>query len=148
MMNLISLAVLIYSFLNFALAGEWLTAGGQFCIDKCRYHYDNYYFYWCHVSDMTRHFSDGQDGPWGSYIYEDTSPDTHLKWDYCVPSIPSVLDNFDEYVSQGDSVENSEWSENYSGEQVTDLLRNETNIHPKGPMTTLYKLTKCNGKYN
>ena len=144
-MNFILLAVLLYNFQSFSLAGEWLTAGGQFCIDKCRYHYDQYYFYWCHVSDMTRHYSDGQDGQnfWGSYIYEDTSPETHLKWDYCVPSTASVLDKSDDSLSEEVYSENTELPE-----QSLVSSGNDTLIHPKGPMTTLYKLTKCSGKVN
>ena len=42
------------------LAGEWQTTGGQYCIDKCQYHDDEYYFYWCHVSDPAQVYSDGK----------------------------------------------------------------------------------------
>ena len=43
------------------MAGEWQTTGGQYCIDKCQYHDDEYYFYWCHVSDPAQVYSDGTD---------------------------------------------------------------------------------------
>lgn len=74
-----------------ALAGEWQTTSGQLCIDKCAYHYDEYYYYWCHVSDPTLYYSDRN--VWGGWGYNDNSPDTNLKWDYC---IPSELDASDE----------------------------------------------------
>ena len=72
-------------------AGEWQTTSGQVCVDKCRYHEDEYYFYWCHVSDPSRVFSESD----GSFWSETNSPGTHLKWDYCVPS---QMDKFNEIM--------------------------------------------------
>ena len=70
---------------NTVLAGEWQTTGGQFCIDKCKYHDDNYYFYWCHVSDPAQVYSDGSALSWWGGD-EGNNPGTKLKWDYCIPS--------------------------------------------------------------
>ena len=75
--------------LSMALGGEWQTTGGQFCIDKCKYHDDGYYFYWCHVSDPTQEYSDGR----GSWFNDGNNPSTRLKWDYCVPSELEADDN-------------------------------------------------------
>lgn len=113
-----------------ALAGEWQTAGGQLCIDQCTYHNDGYHFYWCHVSDLSKSYTDGN--AWGSWGYSDNSPQTHLKWDYCVPS---KLDTFEEvnHANQNEQVE-----VHSDDDQVT--------LEPKGPVTTLYKYTKCYGK--
>ena len=70
---------------NTVLAGEWQTTGGQFCIDKCKYHDDSYYFYWCHVSDPAQVYSDGSALSWWGGD-EGNNPGTKLKWDYCIPS--------------------------------------------------------------
>ena len=102
----------IFLYLKIALAGEWQTAAGQFCIDKCRYHNDGYHFHWCHVSDPSKYYSDGN--PYGHFGYSGNSPNTHTKWDYCVPSSESTNDSL-------------------------------TIIDPKGPVTALYKHTKCYG---
>ena len=66
------------------MAGEWQTTGGQYCIDKCQYHDDEYYFYWCHVSDPAQVYSDGTAASWWSNT--GNNPGTKLKWDYCIPS--------------------------------------------------------------
>ena len=88
------------------MAGEWQTTGGQYCIDKCQYHDDEYYFYWCHVSDPSQVYSDGKKyffkirkinlnyfffkilqgtaASWWSNT--GNNPGTKLKWDYCIPS--------------------------------------------------------------
>ena len=134
----------LFGLLSFVSGGEWLTAGGQFCIDKCRYHNDQYFFYWCHVSDMRKEYSDHNS--WGSWGYEENSPETHLKWDYCVPS---VLDNsydeaFDEKPGENDG--GLEWHDPNAPEEDTSLAVDENTIHAKGPMTVLYKLTRCSGK--
>ena len=67
-------------------SGEWLTTSGQFCLEKCKFHMDGYPFYWCHVADMTKVYSDGAGDSFGWSSGPDNSPDTRLKWDYCVPS--------------------------------------------------------------
>ena len=123
----VSFHIIFCCLLGFALAGEWQTAGGQLCIDQCTYHNDGYHFYWCHVSDLSKSYTDGN--AWGSWGYSDNSPETHLKWDYCVPS---KLDTFEEVVNQN---EEAVFDDNV---QVT--------LEPKGPVTTLYKYTKCYGK--
>ena len=139
------LILLLSSLLSIVSGGEWLTAGGQFCLDKCRYHNDQYYFYWCHVSDMRKEYSDHNS--WGSWGYQENSPETHLKWDYCVPSL---LDNsydeaLDENLSDNDG--GLEWHDPNANDQDTLLPSDENAIRPKGPMTALYKLTRCNGEY-
>ena len=116
-------------------AGEWQTAGGHFCIDKCRYHHDQYFFYWCHVSDETGYYSD--QNSWGSWGYAETSPETHLKWDYCVPSITGDDDKFQEDLDVGGGLH---WHDPNKNDTA-----NENIIHPKGSVTALYKLTRCNG---
>ena len=123
----VSFHIIFCCLLGFALAGEWQTAGGQLCIDQCTYHNDGYHFYWCHVSDLSKSYTDGN--AWGSWGYSDNSPETHLKWDYCVPS---KLDTFEEVVNQN---EGAVFDDN---DQVT--------LEPKGPVTTLYRYTKCYGK--
>ena len=123
----VSFHIIFCCLLGFALAGEWQTAGGQLCIDQCTYHNDGYHFYWCHVSDLSKSYTDGN--AWGSWGYSDNSPETHLKWDYCVPS---KLDTFEEVVNQN---EEAVFDDN---DQVT--------LEPKGPVTTLYRYTKCYGK--
>ena len=123
----VSFHIIFCCLLGFALAGEWQTAGGQLCIDQCTYHNDGYHFYWCHVSDLSKSYTDGN--AWGSWGYSDNSPETHLKWDYCVPS---KLDTFEKVVNQN---EEAVFDDN---DQVT--------LEPKGPVTTLYKYTKCYGK--
>ena len=141
------LTVSLSLLLGYVSGGEWLTAGGQFCIDKCRYHNDQYYFYWCHVSDMSKEYSDHNS--WGSWGYQENSPETHLKWDYCVPSL---LDNYNDEALDERPSENEgglEWHDPNSNGQDTTLPSDENAnaIHPKGPMTALYKLTRCNGRY-
>ena len=122
--NIIIIAILFGSDAKFVSAGEWQTAGGQLCIDKCRYHNDNYHFYWCHVSDLSKSFTDGNG--WGSWGYSDDSPETHLKWDYCVPSkLDELDDNGQEIFNEDDS----------------------NTIQPKGSVTTLYRSVNCYGKY-
>ena len=66
-------------------AGEWQTTGGQLCIDKCEKHDDVYPFYWCHVSDPSQVYSDGDKLSWWGHD-DGNNPGTKLKWDYCVPS--------------------------------------------------------------
>ena len=102
-------------------AGEWQTPGGQLCIDKCKYHNDGYHFYWCHVSDLSKTYTDGN--AWGSWGYSDNSPDTHLKWDYCVPSKVDALD-----------------------QEGTEVMETDDTIEGKGPVTALYRSTKCYGE--
>ena len=123
----VSFHIIFCCLLGFALAGEWQTAGGQLCIDQCTYHNDGYHFYWCHVSDLSKSYTDGN--AWGSWGYSDNSPETHLKWDYCVPS---KLDTFEEVVNQN---EGAVFDDN-----------DQVSLEPKGPVTTLYRYTKCYGK--
>jgi len=90
---------------NTVLAGEWQTTGGQFCIDKCKYHDDNYYFYWCHVSDPAQVYSDGSALSWWGGD-EGNNPGTKLKWDYCIPSEleadDSIINRFNFYLQSLD----------------------------------------------
>ena len=51
-MKLILLSITLI--FNYVLGGEWLTLRGFYCIDKCKYHGDDYYAYWCHVTDDTK----------------------------------------------------------------------------------------------
>ena len=99
-------------------AGEWYTLRGEYCIDKCKYHGDDIMYYWCHgkyrnklafslwwiwywlffsskkVSHLTHKYSDGSGFSFG---FDDRGPDTHLKWDKCVPSEIEFDDNVDEF---------------------------------------------------
>ncbi len=96
-MKLIAVAALLLVLQTGTIrGGEWLTTRGEYCIDKCRYHGDEYYFYWCHVGDPSLKFSDGSSWGWG---YQDNSPDTHLKWDYCVPSEIEQMDQMGNYIN-------------------------------------------------
>lgn len=96
-MKLGLLLLFVHHFLGSSEAGEWLTTGGGFCIDKCRYHDDQYAFYWCHVSDPTKQYSDGSSGlDWFGWDDNTNSPGTHLKWDYCVPS---EMEELEEYIT-------------------------------------------------
>lgn len=148
-------------------SGEWLTTKGEFCIDKCAYHGDNYYYFWCHVADPSLHYTDGNF--WGAWTYDDNSPDTHLKWDYCVPSVlerpahemqdlpnynnqqaPSISGKPDynpgssHDTPQNPPDANQETSQNtFDPDQSYDFKQHT--IQPKGPSTALYPFTACAG---
>ena len=79
--------------------GEWFTVRGGFCIDKCKYHNDEFYSYWCHVTDLNKVYSDGMyaHGIWGGWGFDNKGPDTHLKWDKCVPSEVYPDDNIETF---------------------------------------------------
>ena len=57
---MIKISMIVIILANFTQAGEWLTRNRAFCIDKCKYHDDNYNAYWCHVADQTLKWTDGE----------------------------------------------------------------------------------------
>ncbi len=128
-MQLILSLVLI---IKMAHAGEWATSSGQMCLDKCSYKNDNYYFYWCHVTDLSGSYSGG-----GYWNQDPDNPGTHLKWDFCVPSELDYSDDKDDDVLDWNEPEDQELEQEEQGI-----------IRPKGPSTALYKFTRCQGVCN
>ena len=66
-------------------AGEWETAGGQHCIDRCGPYHSSDPYNWCLVSDPSGKYT-SRGGANGFLDWSDTRPPYYLKWDYCVPS--------------------------------------------------------------
>jgi len=140
-------------FVTKALAGEWQTTGGQYCIDKCQYHDDEYYFYWCHVSDPAQVYSDGTAASWWSNT--GNNPGTKLKWDYCIPSeLEADLGQESDQPSPplNDHDGGLDWQQ--PGED-TNTNNNDGHDHGghsenaiqlKGASTALWKFTPCAGQ--
>lgn len=128
--------------LQIVQGGEWYTATGQLCLNICSN--DGEYFYWCHVTDNSRTYSDGSYSQ--SWSIDKNGPDTHLKWDYCVPS---EVTNYDGQLPQLDEHDGGlEWHDpndhdhNHENDQE---LTTGSYIKPKGPSSVLYRYTPCSG---
>jgi len=142
-MKLILLSITLI--FNYVLGGEWLTLRGFYCIDKCKYHGDDYYAYWCHVTDDTKHFTDGK---WSSWSYRDDGPQTHLKWDKCIPSEIEPDDNTKDFNDASEANSTPEWHDPNHSNIKNNNTTNYPVIKKKGATTPLYKFTKCKGPCN